>query len=260
MSEQPQPENFGVTPEQVAAYCSHDPKQLAPLRSTLLWFSACVVAILVITFTPVSSLLFINEGYVWLKLPIVLLLVAAYTWGLIVSVTLAAYAFRGIVWLFGSRSARLPQVPRSRVKAYLCAKTEYEKAVKQVELEQKRSQEEYWHSLSGQDFETELARLYKLAGYTVETTSVTGDEGVDLFLRKDNQLSVVQCKRHNKRLGPVTVRELHGTLLHFRADCGILAATGGFTDGARRHAHGKPIELLDLDGILSLQEERTQPK
>ena len=268
MSEKPQPEDFGVSPEQVAAYQQLPP----PFRSFLLHVSGCVALALVLTWliniyddSTISKWLF-------------LLLVPLSIYGTALFYCLFYYVFRGIGWLFSSRSARRPPVPRSRVKAYLRAKAEYERASnkaqlerwqryekygranKQAELERLRHHEDYWHNLSGRNFETELARLYKLAGYAVETTSATGDEGADLLIRKDNQLTVVQCKRHNKPLGPATVRELHGTLLHFGGDRGILAATGGFTEGARRHADGKPIELLDLDGILSLQEELTRPK
>jgi hypothetical protein len=258
MSEQPQPENFGVTPEQVAAYRPPTRNDfldnLLPFRKFLIQVAVCVALVLPVIWCTNYPDTTISKWLGWLALPGLILAIPYSIYVTALFFHLPSYAYLGIVWLFRLGSAKRSPVPRNRIEAYLRAKAEYEKTVKQAELEQKRSEEDYWHSLSGKDFETELARLYKLAGYTVETTSVTGDEGADLLLRKDGQLTVVQCKRHSKPVGPATVRELHGTLLHFGGALGILAATGGFTDGARRHAHGKPIELLDLDGILSLQE------
>ena len=261
VSGQPQPKDFGVTPEQVAAYRPPDPNDPG-LGWTLLIFSVCVAVIVIFTWSLRSGVgRSTSPGWLnWLHPPILLLVVAAYICGLVVSFTLVGYVFRGIGSLFTPYSARLPADVRCCVESYLRARTEYEQALKQAELERRRRQEDYWCKLSGRDFETELARLYKLAGYAVETTPVTGDEGADLLLRKDGELIVVQCKRQDKPVGPHIVRDLHGTMHHFGAARAFLDATGGFTEGVRQYARGKPIELHDLDYILSLQAALTDPK
>jgi hypothetical protein len=233
ISRPPQPKDFGVTPEQVAAYRPPDPEGY--------WSFGFFLFSMLIFGLPV--LLFINALFDWQGSTVFLV---------------GAFVFWCMLRL--SRCDPLPADTRTRIKAYLHANAEYEQVLKEAELAQRRRQEDYWRSLSARGFEEELARLYRLAGYAVETTPVTGDQGADLFLRKDGQLIVVQCKRHGKPVGPPTVRELHGTLLHFSANRAVLAATGSFTKGARQHAQGKPIDLLDLDGILSLQETVTQSK
>ena len=51
---------------------------------------------------------------------------------------------------------------------------------------------EHWMSLSGLQFERELAALYLKLGYDVQLTPTSGDEGIDLFLKKDNKTTIVQ--------------------------------------------------------------------
>jgi hypothetical protein len=227
VSRQPQPKDFGVTSEQVGAYRPPDPYgywSFGFFLFTMLCFGLPV-------------LVFINAIFDWQG-----------------SVVFVVGAFLFWCMLRLSRYDPLSRELHGRVETYLHAKAEYEKAIKQAELERRRRQEDYWCNLSGRDFETEMARLYKADGYAVETTPVTGDEGADLLLRKDAELIVVQCKRHDKPVAPHIVRDLHGTMHHFGANRAFLDATGGFTEATRQYAHGKPIELHDLGYILSLQE------
>ena len=70
--------------------------------------------------------------------------------------------------------------------------------------------------------------------------------------RKDGETIVVQCKSHNKPVGPATARELYGAMMDFGADRAILACTAGFTKGARDFVDGgkgkpKPIDLVGPD-------------
>lgn len=228
ISGQPELKDFGVTPEEVASYRSADCQDRWSLGFFLFGLLLCYPVLLLI-----DRFL---DGHCYIAL----------------ALAAAAFAVWGLLRLshYDPRSRQI----RGRVRAYLCAKAEYEKAVKQAELEQRRRQEYYWRSLSGRDFETEMARLYKLAGYTVETTPVSGDQGADLLLRKDGELIVVQCKRQDKPVGPHIVRDLYGTMHHFQASRASLDATGGFTKAVRQYVRGKPIELHDLDYILSMQE------
>lgn len=115
-----------------------------------------------------------------------------------------------------------------------------------------RTRADHWKKLSGVEFEFELGELYRRLGYEVSHTRATGDEGIDLVLRKPGELVVVQCKQHGKPAGQHFVRDLYGAMMHHGAQRAVLACTGGFTEQVRRFARGKPIELLDLDGILKL--------
>lgn len=107
-------------------------------------------------------------------------------------------------------------------------------------------------SMSGADFEQFVATLFRKMGYVVEGAKNTGDHGVDLIMRKENELTVVQCKRWNDAVGEPVIRDFFGSLMNMGAHNGFIVTTSSFTSQARAFAHGKPIELIDLDALLIL--------
>ena len=60
-------------------------------------------------------------------------------------------------------------------------------------------------------------------------TPKSGDQGVDLVLRKNGETTVVQCKAQKARASSPIARELLGSMVAFGAQKAILACTGGFT-------------------------------
>lgn len=115
-----------------------------------------------------------------------------------------------------------------------------------------RLQKSFWTSLSGAEFESQLAEIYRRHGYEVEPTKATGDGGVDLILRKASRTGIVQCKQWAQPAGIPVLRELIGSLVAFRADYAVLACTGGFTRPAITFAQSHSIELLSLNEILEM--------
>jgi len=103
-------------------------------------------------------------------------------------------------------------------------------------------------------FEDLLGEAYRRQGYKVEETLGGGaDGGVDLVLRQNGQVILVQCKRWKGKPVPVqTVRELYGVLHDRQASAVKLVATTSFTSEAIAFANGKPIELVDADAVLTL--------
>ncbi len=116
-----------------------------------------------------------------------------------------------------------------------------------------KTRREYWDSLSGREFEFEIAALFRNHDYNVEVTPASGDKGVDIAMTKGDKLTIVQCKRHKRPVNPAVVRELYGALLHTGADEAILVCTAGFTSGVYDFAQDKPIELIGMDDIIRLQ-------
>jgi len=107
-------------------------------------------------------------------------------------------------------------------------------------------------SLDPIDFEHFVGDLFERMGYTVQTTARTGDEGIDLYLRKGNKTAIVQCKRkqYDGTVGQSVVRDLFGAMVHSGADEAYLVTTGTFSLPARSWATGKPIYLIDRNGLL----------
>ncbi len=102
-------------------------------------------------------------------------------------------------------------------------------------------------ALSWSEFEMLLAAYYRREGYQVlENVGAGADGGVDLRLRKDNELHLVQCKHwQSKKVGVAVVREMYGVLADSRATSMTIVASGDFTVEAKTFARGKPITLVD---------------
>ena len=130
---------------------------------------------------------------------------------------------------------------------------EAELARQEAERASRRKLYDHWMSLSGSEFERELGILYAHLGYRVESTPSSGDQGIDLILRKDDETTIVQCKSHKSPVGPAVARELLGSLVAFGADDAVLACTGGFTRGVYEFVRGKPmIKLISASELVQL--------
>jgi restriction endonuclease Mrr len=101
------------------------------------------------------------------------------------------------------------------------------------------------------DFEVQVANNLKDRGYEVQWTGRAGDGGVDIRATGPGGVRiVVQCKGYQEPVGPASVRELYGTLMHERAHEGWLVALAGFSGAAKEFAAGKPLRLLDVDTLI----------
>jgi restriction system protein len=100
--------------------------------------------------------------------------------------------------------------------------------------------------LSWQDFERLVGEAFRAEGYRVTEAQPGPDGGVDLVLRKDSELHLVQCKRWRARkVGVEIVRELYGVMAARGAAGGYVVSAGEFTPEARRFAAGRNITLWD---------------
>jgi restriction system protein len=61
--------------------------------------------------------------------------------------------------------------------------------------------------MSGEQFETCLKFHFRVLGYKVDTTAYSHDYGADLILQKDGEVTIVQAKRYNGKVGIKAVQE-----------------------------------------------------
>lgn len=110
-------------------------------------------------------------------------------------------------------------------------------------------------------FERFVGSLFEKMGYQVQTTPLSGDEGIDLVLRKDTKLAIVQCKRYENSVGQPVVRDLYGAMVHNKADEAYLVTTGTVTLPAQQWVAGKPLHLVDgntlVEWIETFKEQET---
>jgi hypothetical protein len=110
------------------------------------------------------------------------------------------------------------------------------------------------------DFERYVGRLFELEGYQVEYTARTGDEGVDLRLRRtgrgwrrrSSELALVQCKRYapEHSVGSPELQRFSGALRHELAYEGYVVTTSFFTPSAQEWARREGIHLVDGLALL----------
>jgi hypothetical protein len=107
----------------------------------------------------------------------------------------------------------------------------------------------FTHSLlehmSGTDFEHYMAEVFRDQGYEVELTPQSGDQGVDLLLKKQGLRIAVQLKRYQGAVGNKAVQEIHSGVGYYDADGGWVITTSTYTRGARQLADKLGIRLID---------------
>ena len=94
-------------------------------------------------------------------------------------------------------------------------------------------------------FEYFVGAIFEQRGYKATITTASGDEGVDVLLRKGLTKSVVQCKRYGDSVGQPVIRDLYGTMMHNKANEAYLVTTASITNQAKSWVRGKPIYLID---------------
>lgn len=109
-------------------------------------------------------------------------------------------------------------------------------------------------AMQWKEFEHLVAELFERKGYSVDYSLDSGpDGGVDVRLKKDGYLAIVQCKCWRSwSVGVPTVREMFGLLHHEGAQEAIIVTTGDFTEEAQRFAKGKPIQLINGHALWNL--------
>lgn len=101
------------------------------------------------------------------------------------------------------------------------------------------------------EFEHYVGYLYEQDGYKAYTTVASGDEGIDLFVSKRRQTTVVQVKRYAGTVGQPVVRDLYGVMIHTKSQRAALVTTGRLSRAAESWAQGKPIDLIDGHDVAS---------
>ena len=91
----------------------------------------------------------------------------------------------------------------------------------------------------------------------VEFTQASGDHGIDLLLKKDNQIIAVQCKRWTAPIGEAVIRDFLGSITTTGATSGYIVASSTFTSKAYSFAQNQPIKLIDFDELLELAKSPT---
>lgn len=118
-------------------------------------------------------------------------------------------------------------------------------------------------SLPWHEFEVMVGEAFRRQGYSVAETKKGPDGGVDLVLRMDGELFLVQCKAWKAyKVSVQVVRELYGVMAAQGAAGGFVVTTGVFTSEASKFAKGTNVQLIDgksLTRWFRVPNEKTAP-
>ena len=108
--------------------------------------------------------------------------------------------------------------------------------------------------LSWREFEELVAEAFRREGYSVvENVKAGADGGVDIRLRRNGGLFLVQCKNWNRnRVGVGVVREMCGVMMDQGAAGVVIVCSGGFTREAWNFAKGKPVRLVGGRALMEM--------
>jgi restriction system protein len=120
-------------------------------------------------------------------------------------------------------------------------------------------------SLSWEQFEELLGEGFRRQGYSVQENTRAGpDGGIDLTIKRDGNVYLVQCKQwHAAKVGVNVVREMLGLVTAHGAHGAIIVTSGMFTQEAKSFASGKSIDLVEgrklVDMIQAVQGRSAVP-
>lgn len=101
--------------------------------------------------------------------------------------------------------------------------------------------------MSGVEFEKFMQILLAKMGYSTELTKVSGDQGIDIIARKNEQKIGVQAKCYSGKVSNSAVQEVVAGLAYYKLDKGIVVTNSWYTDGAIQLAQANNIVLWDRD-------------
>ena len=115
-------------------------------------------------------------------------------------------------------------------------------------------------TLTPEGFEEFVGELFEALGYEVEVVGGTGDEGVDLRVRRKGLIGIVQCKYQSRGVvGSPDLQKFLGTIHHTRSHKGFFVTTRTFSLAAERFVADNPIELIDGPRLVELVREVIGP-
>lgn len=109
--------------------------------------------------------------------------------------------------------------------------------------------------MKGAEFEKFMKEVYFLLGYKVEQTKISGDQGIDLIIKKFFKKTGVQLKRYSGKVGNSAVQEAVAGKKYYKLDKVCVLTTSYFTQSAKDLAKANGVELLNRDDLDKLLEK-----
>jgi len=116
--------------------------------------------------------------------------------------------------------------------------------------------------LNGFQFQTYLKNLFEALGYLVEELPLSGDQGADLVINKNDERVVIQAKKYVKLVPNNAIQEVVASKEYYKANGAIVVTDNEFTKSAIALAESNNVELWDgnkLREVISEIETKAKP-
>ena len=110
--------------------------------------------------------------------------------------------------------------------------------------------------MTGIEFEEYCKSILEEAGWEVEDTPTSGDQGVDLIASIEDVRVCIQCKCFAKTVGNKAVQEVAAGMIYWKGTHAVVVAKNGFTKSANNLAESTNViltsdkELADLEDLV----------
>lgn len=126
-----------------------------------------------------------------------------------------------------------------------------------IKLYKRRKQEKLLRALriadidnmSGLEFEEYIARLLRYMGYKVENIKASGDFGVDIVAKKQDETYAIQVKRHSYPVSRRAISDAVAGKQHYKCDKAMVITNNYFTKDAIALANSCECILIDRDTL-----------
>ena len=121
------------------------------------------------------------------------------------------------------------------------------------EIQDKTSQFGDTSSMDGVEYEQYCKNILEDAGWEVEDTPITGDQGVDLIASIEDLRVCIQCKCFAKAVGNKAVQEVSTGMIHWNGTHAVVVAKSGFTKSAKTLAASTKVILTSDSELENLE-------
>lgn len=106
--------------------------------------------------------------------------------------------------------------------------------------------------MSGEDFEKYLEYLFIDLGYKVIRTQLSGDQGADLIIEKNNIKTVIQAKRWGNKITNKAIQEVYAAQTYYEAQQAMVITNNQYTKSAIDLATKIGVILYNREKLLEL--------
>ena len=109
--------------------------------------------------------------------------------------------------------------------------------------------------MNGFEFEDFLSKLFRNMDYKVVQTKLSGDQGADLIIERNNKKTVVQAKCYSGKLSNKAIQEVVASIKYYKANAGMVVTNSYFTPSAVKLADSNEVRLIDRNKLKELIEK-----